>query len=59
MIESGEAYMMMENTVAAIPQKSFLPLPWRAKRETRATVANTAKTAAKIAKILAFSFLGA
>ncbi|EFH69410.1 predicted protein [Arabidopsis lyrata subsp. lyrata] len=58
-LESGEAYMMMEKTVAAIPQKSFLEFPWRAERETRATVANTAKTQVKIPKIFAFSFFGA
>lgn len=59
MMESGEAYMMIEKTVAARPQKSFLEFPWRAKRETRATVANTVKTQVKMPKILAFSFLGA
>jgi len=58
-IDRGEAYMMMENMVAAKPQKSFLPLPCRAKRETKATAANTASTNVRSPKILPFSFLGA
>jgi hypothetical protein len=60
--DSGEAYMMMENMVAAKPQKSFLPLPCRAKRDTKATKAtapNTESTNVRSPNILAFSFLGA
>lgn len=59
MIERGEAYMTMEKIVAARPQKSFLPLPCKAKRETRATVTNTVTTKAKRPNILSFSFFGA
>ena len=59
MIERGEAYMTMEKIVAARPQKSFLALPCKAKRETKATVANTARTKAKRPNILAFSLFGA
>lgn len=59
MMDNGEAYMMMENTVAAQPQKSFLELPWRTNTDIKATVENTATTKAKSPRILAFSFLGA
>lgn len=59
MIERGEAYMTMEKIVAARPQRSFLPLPCKAKRETRATVTNTVTTKAKRPNILSFSFFGA
>lgn len=51
--------MMIENTVAAKPQKSFLLLPCRAKREIKATAENTVSTNISIPKILAFSFFGA
>lgn len=59
MIVKGEPYIMMEKTVAAIPQKSFLALPWRAKRETNTTVAKTASTIDSSPRILPFSFFGA
>lgn len=59
MMVKGEPYMMMEKTVAAIPQKSFLPLPWRAKRETTTTTPKTERTRMKSPRILVFSFLRA
>jgi len=31
MMERGEPYMMIEKTLAATPQKTFLIFPWRAK----------------------------
>ena len=37
MMESGEAYMQMEKTVAARPQKILRPLPWRASSEMSTT----------------------
>ena len=46
MMESGEAYMQMEQTVAARPHMSFRPWPWwSASIDTSATAANTAATA--------------
>ena len=45
MMESGEQYMQMEKTVAAMPQRSLRPSPRSASRETSATAANTAATA--------------
>lgn len=59
MIDRGEAYMIMEKTVAALPQKSFRTCPWSAKRETNTTAEKTVSTKVRIAKILLFSFLGA
>lgn len=59
MIVRGEPYMMMEKTVAAMPQKSFLALPWRARRETRTTIAKTVRTRVNSPRILVFSFFGA
>lgn len=58
MIERGDAYMIMENIVAANPQNNFLARSWRAKRDTKATAEKTAITHAKSPRILAFSFLG-
>jgi hypothetical protein len=58
-IESGEPYMMTENMEAAKPQKTFLGVPCRAKRDTKTTIENTESTAVKRPKILSFSFLGA
>jgi hypothetical protein len=58
-IESGEPYMMTENMEAAKPQKTFLGVPCRAKRDTKTTIENTESTAVKKPKILSFSFLGA
>lgn len=59
MIERGEAYMIIEKMVAAKPQKIFLALPWKAKRDTKATAAKTVRTSMKSPKIFAFSFFGA
>ena len=59
MIERGEAYMIIEKMVAARPQKSFLSLPFKAKREIRATAEKTVSTKVKSPRILAFSFFGA
>lgn len=59
MMVKGEPYMMMEKTVAAMPHKSFLPLPWRAKRETTTTTPKTERTRMKSPRILVFSFLRA
>ena len=59
MIERGDAYMIIEKMVAARPQKSFLPLPCRAKREIKATAEKTVSTEMKSPRILAFSFFGA
>lgn len=59
MTDRGEAYMITEKIVAKKPQKFFLAFPWRAKRDTNATVANTVRMDTKRPKILAFSFLGA
>lgn len=59
MIERGDAYMMMEKMVAARPQNNFLVLPWRAKRETKATAAKTESTSERSPMILAFSIFGA
>ncbi|KAF5458461.1 hypothetical protein F2P56_022488, partial [Juglans regia] len=59
-INRGEAYMMMENMLAANPQNTALVLPAsKAKRETKATVEKTKTTNKKIPKSLAFSLLGA
>lgn len=58
-IARGEPYMMIENTVAASPQKSFLALLCRAKTETKATVEKIASTKVKRQRILNFSLLGA
>jgi hypothetical protein len=51
--------MMTENMVARKPQKSFLVLPRRAKRDTKATADDIVSAIVRIPKILAFSFLGA
>lgn len=51
--------MMTENIAMAKPQKAFLWLPWKAKRETKTTAENTDSTKVNRAKILIFSFLGA
>lgn len=59
MIVKGEPYITMEKTVAAIPQKSFLSFPWRAKRETNTTVAKTLSTRVSSPSIFAFSLFGA
>lgn len=59
MIVKGEPYITMEKTVAAIPQKSFRCLPWRAKRETNATTAKTLRISVSSPKILPFSFFDA
>lgn len=59
MIERGEAYMATEKTAATTPQKTFLPVPCRAKTETRATAEKTASTKPKSARTLIFSFFGA
>jgi hypothetical protein len=44
MMESGEAYMQMEQMVAARPQKSFRPCPCSASSDTSTTAVNTAAT---------------
>lgn len=38
MMESGEAYMQMEKTVAARPQKTLRAWPCKASRDTSTTV---------------------
>lgn len=45
MMESGEAYMQMEQTVAARPHMSFRPCPCSASIDASATAANAAETA--------------
>ena len=50
---------MTENIAMAKPQKTFLRLPCKAKRETKTTAENTESTKVNRAKILIFSFLGA
>lgn len=57
MMDRGDAYMMMEKMVAAKPQKSFLPWPCKAKRETKTTTPNTESTKMNRPSILALSFL--
>jgi len=59
MMERGEPYMMIEKTLAATPQKTFLIFPWRAKTEARATAAKSERMSARRPPILSFSFLGA
>ena len=59
MIDRGEPYMMMEKMAAAKPQKIFLLLPWRTKREMKATAANMLSTNVRSARILPFSLFGA
>ena len=59
MIDRGEPYMIMEKTAVANPQKSFLVLPCKARREIKATAAKKVSTNAKRPKILVFSFFGA
>ena len=59
MIDRGEPYMIMEKTAVAKPQKSFLVLPCKARREIKATAAKKVSTNAKRPKILVFSFFGA
>jgi hypothetical protein len=44
MMESGDAYMQMEQMVAARPQKSFRPCPCSASSDTSTTMVNTAAT---------------
>lgn len=56
-MDRADPYIIMENTEAARPQKSFLVLTWRAKIDTSATVANIVMTKAKSPRILTFSFL--
>lgn len=58
-MERGEPYMMMEKMAAAKPQKSFLELPWRAKREIKTTAVKIVRTRVKRPTILTFSFFGA
>lgn len=45
MMERGEAYMQMEKTAMARPERSLRPGPCRASIDTSATAANTATTA--------------
>ena len=59
MMDKGEPYMMMEKMVAAKPQKSFLPWPCKAKRETKTTTPKTVSTNVNSPSILVFSFLPA
>lgn len=59
MIDRGEPYMIMENTVAATPQNNFLALWCRAKSDTKATHPNTVSTNVRRPRILAFSLFGA
>lgn len=51
--------MMTENIAMAKPQKIFLGLPCRAKRETKTTTENRESTKVNREQILIFSFLGA
>lgn len=51
--------MQMEKMVAANPQKTFLFLPWRAKREIKAIAEKTERANRRSPIIFAFSFLGA
>lgn len=57
--DKGEAYMQMENIVAANPQKSFLILPCSANKDTRAIIAKVTTTTMKRLKILVLIFFGA
>lgn len=59
MIDRGEPYMIMEKIEAAQPQNSFLALPWRAKRDTKATPVKMASTRVRRPRILPFSFFAA
>lgn len=59
MIDRGDPYMIMEKTAAAKPQKSFLALPCKARREIKTTAAKKVSTNAKSPKILVLSFFGA
>lgn len=49
--------MMMQKVVDTKPQKSFLVLSRRAKRDTKAMAKNTVTTNVRSPKILAFCFL--
>lgn len=60
MTDRGEAYIMMEKTVAAKPQKSCLFFKsLKAKTETKATVVNIARMKKRRPNSFPFSFLGA
>jgi len=51
--DKGEAYMQIENMVAANPQNSFLIFPCSANKDTRAIVAKATITTMNRLKILA------
>lgn len=59
MIDIGDAYITMENMVAAVPQKSCLFFPWKASTEITAAIANAIITNINIANIFPFCLLGA
>lgn len=59
MTERGEANMMIEKRAAATPQKNFLVLPCKARRETKAIAENTVIIRAKSPITFALSFFGA